>query len=135
MSFGLCNAPATFQRLMQSVMHDHILRLLLVYLDDLLVYSSSFQQHLDNLRVVFQRLREVGVKLNPSKCKLVQSSVNFLGHTVSAEGIGTVSDKLDAIQGWKPPTTVREVHSFLGLASYYRSSFLILQRLPDLCMH
>ena len=120
MPFGLCNAPATFQRLMQSVMHDHILRLLLVYLDDLLVYSSSFQQHIDNLRVVFQRLREIGVKLNPSKCKLIQASVNFLGHTVSAEGIGTASDKLDAIQGWKPPTTVREVRSFLGLASYYR---------------
>ena len=118
--FGLTNAPPTFQRLMQSVMHDHIFRILLCYLDDLLVYSSTFDQHLTNLEKVFQRLREVGVKLKPGKCKLAQAEVAFLGHRLSAAGIATDPEKTAAVMDFKTPTTIKQVRSFTGLASYYR---------------
>ena len=120
MPFGLCNAPATFQRLMQSVMHDHIFRILLCYLDDILIYSKNFSDHLEALEKVLIRLREIGVKLNPSKCKLGQSEVPFLGHRISAEGISTDPDKVNAVSDWKTPTTVKEIRSFMGLAGYYR---------------
>ena len=120
MPFGLCNAPATFQRLMQSTMHDFIFQVLLVYLDDLLVFSKSFEEHLSNLNKVFNRLREVGVKLNPEKCVFGKTEVPFLGHIVSADGIKTDPDKIRAVENWPIPTTVKEVRSFLGLASYYR---------------
>lgn len=118
--FGLCNAPATFQRLMQSVMHDHIFRILICYLDDLLVFSGSFDDHLSNLEEVFRRLREVGVKLNPSKCEFAKSEVAFLGHRISASGIATDPDKTRAIMDFPTPQTLKDVRSFVGLASYYR---------------
>ena len=118
--FGLTNAPATFQRLMQSVMHDHIFRILLCYLDDLLIYSTTFKGHLENLEKVFLRLREVGVKLKPSKCKIAQTEVAFLGHRLSSEGIATDPEKITAVMDFKTPTTIKEIRSFTGLASYYR---------------
>ena len=120
MPFGLCNAPATFQRLMQTSMHDFIFKILLCYLDDLLVFASSFGQHIENLEKVFMRLKTIGVKLNPSKCKLLHSSVGFLGHIISAEGISTNPDTVRAVQDFETPKTLKQVRSFLGLASYYR---------------
>ena len=120
MPMGLCNSPATFQRLMQSVMQEYIFNILLVYLDDLLLYSKTFPDHLKSLETVFARLREVGVKLQPSKCQVAQTKVAFLGHEISAAGIQTDPGKISAIQGWKTPSTAKEVRSFLGLASYYR---------------
>ena len=116
----VCNAPATFQRLMQSTMSEFIFNILLVYLDDLLIYSNSFDQHLTNLRLVFQRLREIGVTLNPEKCQFVMPEVAFLGHKVSADGISTDPDKVAAVERWPTPVTAKDVRSFLGLASYYR---------------
>ena len=120
MPFGLCGAPATCQRLMNSVMSDFIFSCLLVYLDDLLVYSKTFANHLLSLRQVLGKLRSVGLKLNPDKCQFAQSSLKFLGHVVSKEGIDTDPDKVAAIRDWGQPTTVSELRSFLGLASYYR---------------
>ena len=120
MPFGLTNAPATFQRLMNSVMSDFIFSILLVYLDDLLVYSPSFSAHLQNLEQVFVRLKQVGVKLNPDKCEFARRKVGFLGHVVSADGVATDPDKISAVMDWPTPKTVRDVRSFLGLASYYR---------------
>lgn len=120
MPMGLCNSPATFQRLMQSVMQEYIFNILLVYLDDLLLYSKTFSDHLRTLELVFIRLRQVGVKLQPSKCQIAQTLVAFLGHEISEEGISTDPGKVSAIQGWKTPSTAKEVRSFLGLASYYR---------------
>ena len=120
MPFGLTNAPATFQRLMNSVMSDFIFSILLVYLDDLLVYSSTFDKHLAALDQVMQRLREVGVKLNPEKCEFGRRKVGFLGHVVSSEGLATDPSKITAVADWPTPKTARDVRSFLGLASYYR---------------
>ena len=120
MPFGLCNAPATFQRLMNASMHDFIFRILLVYLDDLLVYDGTFESHLKSLEKVFLRLQQIGVRLNPEKCQFGYFLVRFLGHTVSADGVGTDPSKVEAVLNWPIPKTLKDVRSFLGLASYYR---------------
>ena len=120
MPFGLCNAPATFQRLMNASMHDFIFRILLVYLDDLLVYDGTFESHLKSLEKVFLRLQQIGVRLNPEKCQFGYFLVCFLGHTVSADGVGTDPSKVEAVLNWPIPKTLKDVRSFLGLASYYR---------------
>ena len=101
MPFGLSGAPATCQRLMNSVMSDYIFSCLLVYLDDLLVYSPSFPDHLSSLRQVLEKLRSVGLRLNPDKCEFGQHRVKFLGHVVSKDGIDTDPDKVAAIRDWK----------------------------------
>jgi transposase InsO family protein len=120
MPFGLTNAPGTFQRLMQGAMSDFLFQIMLVYLDDLLVYSKTWEDHLQRLEKVFLRLREIGVKLNPNKCKFGLKSVHFLGYVISADGVATDPDKIAAVKEWKQPTTTVEVRSFLGFASYYR---------------
>ena len=120
MPFGLCNSPATFQRLMTSTMSDFIFKILLVYLDDILVFSNTFEDHLSSLEKVFQRLEQINVKLNPEKCEFAKTEVAFLGHRVSAQGIRTDPDKITAVMDWKTPQTTKDVRSFLGLASYYR---------------
>ena len=101
-------------------MNDLAFQILLVYLDDLLVYSRDFDEHLERLQVVFDRLREVGLKLNPKKCQLARSSVEYLGHTVSGSGISTSEGKISSVHNWQTPRTLRELRSFLGVASYYR---------------
>jgi len=120
MPFGLCNAGATFQRLMDVVMTGLHLELCLVYLDDIIVFSSSVAGHLDRLRVVLDRLRSAGLKLKPGKCVFLQKSVSFLGHVVSDAGISTDPEKTRAVAEWPRPTRLRDVRAFLGLASYYR---------------
>ena len=120
MPFGLSGAPATFQRLMQSSMNDLVLRILLVYLDDVLVFSRDFKEHLKRLETVFTRLRQIGLKLNPEKCRFGARNVNYLGHVISEEGIATDPGKISAVNDWPTPKTTRELRSFLGLASYYR---------------
>ena len=120
MPFGLTGAPATFQRLMQSSMNDLVFKIMLVYLDDILVYATDFKTHMTRLSMVFARLRELGLKLNPEKCKFGADSVDYLGHVISADGIATEAAKVKAVQDWKVPSTIRELRAFLGLASYYR---------------
>ncbi len=120
MPFGLCNAPATFQRLMQAVMGDLVFQMVLVYLDDLLVYSSTFEAHLSRLETVLCRLREAGLKIKVEKCHFLQAEVRFLGHQVSAQGVGPDPDKLSAVVQWPVPSTVKQLRSFLGFCSYYR---------------
>lgn len=118
--FGLVNAPACFQRLMQHCFSEQVFDILLVYIDDIIVYSKSFDQHLDRLEIVFQKLREFGLKLKPSKCLFVKRKVQYLGHTITADGISTESDKVSTVVNWKEPQTVKELRTFLGFASYYR---------------
>ena len=118
--FGVCNGPATFQRLMQVTMNDLVFQTMLVYLDDILVYSETFEDHLLRLEKVLQRLKETGLKVKVQKCHFLQSEVCFLGHQISAEGIGTDPDKVAAVKQWQAPTTVKELRSFLGFGSYYR---------------
>lgn len=120
MPFGLCNAPATFQRLMQAIMSDLVFQIVLIYLDDLLVYSSTFHEHLVRLETVFKRLRETGLKVKIEKCHFLQAEVRFLGHQVSAQGVSTDPDKISAVREWPVPSTLKELRSFLGFCSYYR---------------
>lgn len=120
MPFGLCNAGATFQRLMDVVMSGLHLDVCLVYLDDIIVFSKTVEEHLERLVRVLGRLRSAGLKLKPEKCSLMRKSVTFLGHVVSGAGIATDPEKIKAVAEWPTPTSVKEVRSFLGLAGYYK---------------
>ena len=120
MPFGLCNAPATFERLMEQVLTGLPMSVALVYLDDIIVPGCSFSHQIGNLRQVFERLRKAKLKLSPKKCVLFQREVKYLGHVVSGEGISPDPGKIDAVKSWPRPTSVTEVKSFLGLCSYYR---------------
>ena len=120
MPMGLTNSPATFQRLMQTCLNDYIFQILLVYLDDIIVYSNTFDEHIERLDRVFTRLREHGLKLKPEKCHFLQRKVTYVGHQISCDGITTDPEKTRAVSEWKPPTTVKELRSFLGFCSYYR---------------
>ena len=120
MPFGLSNAPATFQRLMESVMGDLNFNTLLLYLDDILVFSKTYEEHLQRLEVVLQRLRQHGLKIKPSKCHFLRKECHYLGHVVSSSGVSTDPGKTKAINNWPRPKSEKELRSFLGLAGYYR---------------
>ncbi|KAL2086104.1 hypothetical protein ACEWY4_017163 [Coilia grayii] len=120
MPFGLCNAPSTFQRLMERIFGDERFSSLLLYLDDIVVFSTSFESHLKRLDLVLQRLQQHNLKLKLAKCNFFQSKVNYLGHVISAEGVSTDPEKIRAVVEWKRPRTLTELRSFLGFASYYR---------------
>ena len=120
MPFGLANAPATFERLMELVLHGLQWVRCLIYLDDIMVYGGSFTECLQGLGLVLSRLQEAALRLKPKKCALFLKQLPFLGHVVSEEGISTDPKKVEAVAGWKVPQTIREVRSFLGFASYYR---------------
>eukprot|EP00731_Ephydatia_muelleri_P003753 Em0001g3753a len=120
MPFGLCNAPATFQRLMDRVLGGLKWSSCLVYFDDIIVIGSTFSEHLKHLAAVLTHLRQSGLKLNPTKCKLCQQQVTFLGHIVSTQGISTDPEKVEVIAKWPTPQSKRDVQQFLGLANYYR---------------
>ena len=120
MPFGLCNAPSCFQRLMECVLRSLNWRIALIYLDDVLVYSRTFRDHLDHLRLVFDRFREAGLKLKPKKCHFGQKSVKFLGHVISKDGVQPDPGKIKAIKEYPVPRRVKDVRAFLGLANYYR---------------
>ena len=120
MPMGLASAPATFQRLMQATMSDFAFQFLLVYLDDLLVYSKTFDDHMEHLERLLQRVTETGLKLKASKCQFLRREVTCLGHTISADGVSCESGKVECVQNWPTPTTTTELCSLLGFASYYR---------------
>ena len=120
MPFGLVNAPATFERLMEAVLAGLHWKICLIYLDDIIVYADDFETHLKRLKEVFNRIKEAGLKLSPKKCKLLQEEVKFLGHIVSESGISTDPEKVRSVEKWPIPRNVSEVRSFLGTCSYYR---------------
>ncbi|PIK45975.1 hypothetical protein BSL78_17183 [Apostichopus japonicus] len=120
MPFGLCNAPGTFQRLMQACLGDQYFQSLLCYLDDILVYSSTFEDHLERLNLVFQRLRQHGLKIKPSKCEFFRPEVRYLGHRVTREGVMPQQDNIEAVKTWPVPYSVKELRSFIGFCSFYR---------------
>jgi len=120
MPFGLCNAPATFERLMERVLSGLPWEVCLLYLDDIIVHATTFEAELERLRSVFTRLREAGLKLSPKKCHLFKKRVVFLGHVVSEEGVSTDPEKIKAVREWPTPTSTSALRSFLGLCSYYR---------------
>lgn len=120
LSFGLCNAPSTFQRLMDLILADLQWTTCLVYLDDIIVFGRSFQEHLTRLDGVLRKLRQANLKVKPSKCNLFSTQVHYLGHVISAEGVMPDPAKVEAVRAWPVPKSQTEVQSFVGLASYYR---------------
>uniref|UniRef100_A0A3P8RRT6 Gypsy retrotransposon integrase-like protein 1 n=1 Tax=Amphiprion percula TaxID=161767 RepID=A0A3P8RRT6_AMPPE len=117
---GITNAPSTFQRLMERCMGDINRKEVLVFLDDLIVFSDSLEEHEKRLQHVLQRLRENGLKLSHKKCRFFQTSVRYLGHIVSRDGVKTDPEKISAIKTWPEPQTLKQLKSFLGFAGYYR---------------
>ena len=120
LSFGLCNAPSTFQRLMDLVLADLQWTTCLVYLDDIIVFGRTFSEHLNRLDEVLSKLYAANLKAKPSKCNLFSSRVKYLGHIISADGIRADPGKIECVQDWPIPKNQTEVKSFVGLASYYR---------------
>ncbi len=120
MPFGLNNATSTFTRTMTEVFKELGNLFLKIFVDDLNVHSEKWQDHLQHLGVVLSRLREVNLKLNPSKCCFAAGSIVFLGHVVSKEGTRPDPGKIDVVWRFPVPTTVTNVRSFLGLTGYYR---------------
>ena len=120
MPFGLKNAPATFQRLMQQVLGDLHLKGCVVYLDDIIIYTKMEEEHEQMLEKVFQRIRDAGLKLSPKKCRFFQKEIKCLGHIVSEEGISCDPKKTSAVSSWPTPTNLKEVLKFLGFTGFYR---------------
>ena len=120
MPFGLVNSPSTFERLMETVLRGLQWVELLVYMDDILSMSKSFDEGIERLAKIFERLIAANLKLKPSKCTLFQRSAKFLGFCVLESGISTDEEKTAVIRDWPPCTTAKQCRSFLGLASYYR---------------
>jgi hypothetical protein len=121
MPFGVANAPATFQREMQRVLRDRLDKGVMVYIDDILIYSETVEQHEELVRWVLTQLSRNVYYANPKKCEFFRHQVDFLGHVVSAGGLAVQQQKVDAMVSWPTPRTVRDVRSFLGLTGYYRN--------------
>jgi len=120
MSFGLTNAPATFERLMDLVLKGLNWEQCLVYLDDVVVFGKTFEETLENLRLVLERFRAANLRVKPPKCSLFQKEVLYLGHIISEEGVACDPAKIEAVSKWPVPRTVKDVRSFIGFAGYYR---------------
>ena len=120
MLFGLCNAPATFQRLMQNTLGELNLTYYVIYLDDVIVFSCMEEEDLEHLRVVFKRFWEFNLKLKPSKCSFFQSEIVYLAHHILQRGILPSWENVWAMQEFLMPKTYMQVHSFCGLAGHYK---------------
>jgi hypothetical protein len=120
MPFGVANAPATFQREMQRVFRVRLDRSVLVYIDDILIFSCNAEEHAEHVEWVLQQLQQNGYYANPDKCEFFQQQVNFLGHVISAGGVAVQQHKVEAVERWPTPQSVSDVRRFLGLAGYYR---------------
>ena len=120
MPFGATNAPATFQRLMHDCLGDLNMNWCIVYLDDIIIFSDTKEEHIKRLEAVFQKLMAAGLKLKPTKCFFFRDEIEYLGHVVSGKGISTNPKKIEAVTKWPTPKTVYDVRSFLGFVGYYR---------------
>src|SRR4051812_42360871 len=120
MSFGVSNAPVVFMEYMTRIFHDQLDKFVVVFIDDILIYSKSPEEHEEHLRVALQVLKEKQLYAKLSKCEFSLSEVSFLGHVISGNGIAVDLSKEDAVLQWEVPRSVTEIRSFLGLAGYYR---------------
>ncbi|UYV71980.1 K02A2.6-like, partial [Cordylochernes scorpioides] len=118
--FGLCNGPATFERLMDTVLRTHKWKICLCYLDDVIIFSEDLHSHLNRLKTILECLKTAGLTLNASKCRFAYTKLLILGHVVSNEGIAPDPEKIISIRKFPTPRTVKDVRAFLGLCSYYR---------------
>ena len=129
--FGLTNSPAGFMDLMNMIFRPYLDQFVIVFIDDILIYSGSGEEHAEHLRIVLQILREHRLYAKLSKCQFWLDSVTFLGHIVSAEGVSVDPQKVEAILNWKPPTSITEIRSFLGLAGYYRKFVEVFSKIAS----
>ena len=131
MPFGLSNAPSTFQRLMNEVLHPFIGKFVVVYFDDILVYSGTQDSHHQHLRQVLEALRQEKLYAHPKKCSFFTSEVTFLGFIVSERGVSADPEKVRAIVTWPRLGSMRDIRSFIGLATFYRRFIQLAHRLPQ----
>ena len=120
MPFGLMNAPTTYQRMMTNVLKGLNWKILLVYMDDIIIFSSTFDEHIVHLEQVFKRLAEFNLTLKPSKCKFASEKVLYLGHVISEKGIEVNPSKVEVIESFPIPHNTKKVREFLGMCNYYR---------------
>ena len=120
MPFGLCNAPATFQRAIELVLRGLTWDQVIAYLDDVIVVGTTFDEQVKNLRRVFTRFRDHGLKLKPKKCFLFRKEVKFLGRMITQQGVSVNPDNIETVLKWPKPTSVKELESFLGFVNYHR---------------
>ena len=120
MPFGLTNAPTAFMDLMHRIFQPYLDQFVVVFVDDILIYSQSEWEHEYHLRIVLQLLRDHQLYAKFSKCEFWLTEVRFLGHVVSASGVSVDPEEVEAVMGWERPKSVFEIRSFLGLAGYYR---------------
>ncbi|XBJ14402.1 hypothetical protein VPH35_006448 [Triticum aestivum] len=131
MPYGLAFAPGTFQTGVNIVLGPLVRHGVLVFMDDILVHTATYQEHPQLLRQVLQRLRDHDLVAKRSKCSFVQQHINYLGHHISDQGVSTLTEHVQSVQKWKQPTTVKQLRGFLGLAGYYRKfvrNFGVLSR-------
>ena len=122
MPFGLCNAPATFERLMEQVLsglHWHW-QMCLIYLDDIIIFGKRFLEMIKNLDMLLERFAQAGLKLNSQKCQLFKKQVDFLGRVINEQGVHSNPQNIECVKNWPLPKNITELRSFLGMCSYYR---------------
>jgi len=118
--FGLTNAPTTFMSMMNGVFHAYLDKFILIFIDDILVYSSSIEEHKGHLHIVLQTLRENQLFTKFNKCEFFKDQIQYLRHVISSEGIALDPEKIETIMNWPVPANVADIRSFMGLAGYYR---------------
>ena len=131
MPFGLCNAPATFQRTMDYVLGDAKGKFVMVYLDDVIIYSKTFEEHLTHLNDIFDRVRDANLRLKAEKCYFAAKELQFLGHVVGKDGVKPDPAKVDKIINYPYPTNLRDLRGALGLFSYYRRFIQNFSQIAD----
>ena len=119
-SFGMTNVPSVFSRVVGNVLWDYQDKFVINFMDDILIYSPDFESHMEHIQQVLHKLKEAKLYANPEKCTWCATSVFYLGHEISNEGIRVSKEKIASITEWPTPQNVKELRSFLGLASYYR---------------
>lgn len=120
MSYGLANAPSVFQNLINSVLRDMLGRYVIAYIDDILVHSTSLEEHITHVRQVLRRLLQHQLYVKAEKCEFHQHTISFLGYIISTKGIAMDQRKTQAVVDWPAPRTVRELQCFLGFANFYQ---------------
>lgn len=120
MPFGLTNAPASFQTLMNDIFQQQLRTSVLVFFDDILVYSKTLEDHLQHLKEILQIMRDHQLYAKKSKCSFGQSQMGYLGHVISGEGVSTDPEKVKAMVTWPSPSNIKQLRAFLGLTGYYR---------------